>query len=120
MFGVAESVDTDDGGVVPRSDRPIYLRAGYALVSELKDDGNPSENRAEFGVSWQVKLYLDTTFNASYRHFLEDGEDYGFLDLTLAIPLKKDFSVLLKYIDGELPPSLGKAQSVSAGFSISF
>ena len=120
LFRVPSGQDTSDGGFVPRSDRPIYLRAGYGFVSTLNDDGNPSEDRLELGASWRIGLYRDSTFDVSYRYFIEESKNYGFLDLTLSIPLKKDIAVLVKYVDGELPTSLGAAQSVSAGFSISF
>lgn len=120
LFHMETSRRTADGGVNLRNDRPVYLRAGYSLVSGIKDDGSDAENRVELGAAWRVGLYRGSTFDAGYRYFIEDSRDYGFLELTLAIPLKKDFSILVKYIDGELPPSLGAAQSVSAGFSLSF
>lgn len=120
LFGIPASGATADGGVDLRNDRPVYLRAGYSLVSGIKDDGTDAENRAELALTWRVGLYRGSTFDAGYRHFFENDDDYGFLELTLSMPVMEDIALILKYTDGELPPSLAAAQSVSAGFSISF
>lgn len=120
LFDVGTSQATAEGGVDLPNNRPVYLRAGYSLVSGIKDDGSDAENRAELAATWKVHLYRGITFDAGYRHFFGEDDDYGFLELTLSMPVVEDVAVILKYTDGELPPSQASAQSISGGFSISF
>lgn len=120
-LGEGEATNLVDGHIDIRQSERLFLRFGYDLVSEIEGDGGrQAENRFEVTATWRMNLIRKSYFDASYRYFVADGDNFGFLELKLGVPVTKNLHLIAKYIDGRLPVSLSNGQAISGGFSITF
>jgi hypothetical protein len=105
--------------------KPLVVRLGYSFVSELESDSiRDAENRFELMALYSIETYKSIRIKTHYRFYSEEGRDYDLVEITVGFPITHGDAdaashLVFKYVDGELPLSLRKSESLSVGWSVS-
>ncbi len=105
---------------------PPTVYAGVTVTSNLTGKDTSETNlRYDFGWIFNFPIFSNVYLRARQRFFYAKDEHekrnlYDLLELSWERSVSQGASLIVKYANGSLPPTLRRKENVSLGFSISF